>query len=49
MSHPLFHKVLKVLKERDIERQTLLVAVSGGVDSVTLLHLLSQMSPIHCT
>ena len=44
MSHPLFHKILKVLKERDIERQTLLVAVSGGVDSVTLLHLLLKMS-----
>ena len=38
----LFHKVLSVLKKENIKNQKLLVAVSGGADSLCLLHLLKQ-------
>ena len=44
MNHFLFHRVLKTLRERDIVGETLLVALSGGLDSSVLLHLLSRMS-----
>lgn len=44
MNHPLYHKVLKFLREGDIQRQKLLIGLSGGRDSVTLFHLLSEMS-----
>ena len=43
---PLFHKVLSVLKEEGIQNQSLLVAVSGGADSLSLLHVLNSCASL---
>lgn len=42
--HPLFHKTLQQLKAHNIKNKKILLAVSGGVDSITLLDLMTEMS-----
>ncbi len=42
----LFHQTLKQLKKHKIIHKKLLIAVSGGVDSITLLDLLHETSKI---
>lgn len=46
MNSNFFHKVLKELKARNVSGRTLLVAVSGGVDSMLLLEILQAAQPI---
>ena len=45
-NHFLFHAVLKSLKSSRIQNKHLLIGVSGGLDSITLLHVLLSISPI---
>lgn len=45
-NHPLVHKLLDELRQNSIQAQELLVAVSGGCDSVCLLDLLTVIAPI---
>ncbi len=42
--HPLFHKTLKQLKSHNIQNKKLLLAVSGGLDSISLLDLMAETS-----
>ncbi len=42
--HPLFHKTLHQLKIHNIKNKKLLLAVSGGIDSMTLLDLIMEIS-----
>ena len=42
--HPLFHKILQELKVHNITNKKLLIAVSGGIDSITLLDLMVEVS-----
>ena len=42
--HPLFHKVLQQLKIHNIQNKKLLIAVSGGIDSIVLLDLMMEVS-----
>ena len=46
LNHPLFHHVLKKLRSEKIENKDLLVAVSGGVDSICLLALLLEIKSV---
>ena len=43
MGHFLFHKTLDFFKSEGIKDQKILVAVSGGLDSIVLLHVLRQL------
>ena len=42
--HPLYHRFLKLLKKENIKNKKLFIAVSGGVDSLSLLSLLIAVS-----
>ena len=42
--HPLFHKTLQQLKIHNIKNKKLLIAVSGGIDSISLLDLMTEIS-----
>jgi len=42
--HPLFHKTLQQLKTHNIKNKKLLLAVSGGIDSIVLLDLMIEVS-----
>ena len=42
--HPLFHKTLQNLKVHNIKNKKILLAVSGGIDSITLLDLMTEVS-----
>ena len=42
--HPLFHKTLQQLKVHNIKNKKILLAVSGGVDSIALLDLMTEVS-----
>ena len=42
----LFHQILKILKEESVKKQSVLVAVSGGADSLALLHVLKQCASL---
>lgn len=42
--HPLFHKILQQLKIHNIQNKKLLIAVSGGIDSISLLDLMTEVS-----
>ena len=46
LNHSLFHHVLKSLKAKNINGKKLLIAVSGGVDSICLLYLLLELKNI---
>ena len=41
-----FNQTLKRFQEHSIENQKLLVGVSGGLDSMVLLDLLKELSPV---
>ena len=43
-SQPLYHHFLKLLKQKNIKNKKLFIAVSGGVDSLSLLSLLVEAS-----
>ena len=43
---PLFHQILEQLKKKKITKKKLLIAVSGGVDSIALLDLVYETSKI---
>ena len=43
---PLFHQVLRQLKKCKLEQKKLLIAVSGGVDSITLMDLMNECSRV---
>ena len=45
-NHFLFHAVLKSLRASRIQNQHLLIGVSGGLDSMTLLHVLRALGHI---
>jgi tRNA(Ile)-lysidine synthase len=48
-NHALVHRVLENLKNWDIrESDCLCIALSGGADSVALLHLLKECQPLLC-
>ena len=42
--HPLFHKTLQQLTTYNIKNKKILIAVSGGIDSITLLDLMTEIS-----
>lgn len=42
--HPLFHKILQKCKIHNIKNKKLLLAVSGGIDSISLLDLMTEIS-----
>jgi len=42
--HSLFHKTLQQLKIHNIKNKKLLIAVSGGIDSICLLDLMAEIS-----
>ena len=42
--HPLFHKTLQQLKMHNIKNKKILIAVSGGIDSIALLDLMIEIS-----
>lgn len=44
--HPLFHRFLHQLKELNISRKKILAACSGGLDSLVLLDLIHEASPL---
>ena len=46
LNHPLFHHVLKVLRAEKIKDKNLLIAVSGGVDSMSLLSIFLELKNI---
>lgn len=46
MQSTLFHQFLKTLKDHNISHKKILVAVSGGLDSVALLSLFKEVSNI---
>lgn len=46
MSHSLFHQTLSLLKSKNINNKKILVAVSGGLDSICLLNVLHEASSI---
>ncbi len=46
MNHSLFHHVLNSLKAKKIKDKKLLIAVSGGVDSICLLYLFLELKNI---
>ena len=50
MAHSLFHRTLKFLKDHGIQNQKIIAGVSGGLDSMTLLNILSELStPLRLT
>jgi len=44
--HPLYHRFLKHLKNESIQDKKILIACSGGIDSVCLLDLMLEVSSI---
>ncbi len=42
----MFHKTLRLLRKGGLEGEKILVGISGGLDSITLLDVLSQAAPI---
>ena len=46
MGNQLFQRVLKALKEREVQGARLIVGVSGGIDSIVLLHLLRRAAKV---
>ena len=41
--HPLYHRFLTLLRQNNIQNQKLFLALSGGVDSVSLLSLMAEV------
>ena len=46
LNHPLFHHILKTLRAEKIENKSLLIAVSGGMDSMCLLAIFLEFKNI---
>ncbi len=43
---PLEHRILRTLRACEVERRNILVAVSGGVDSIACLSILVRLNPL---